>query len=97
MPLVDAAPIGAQQAARNLRQLGRLQADDRLELRSQCPVGQVFQQCRGRGRVQAGAGQDAAEVLDHIRAGPRALVLLRERDRLLRGAGSLESGWSRIR
>ena len=97
MPLVDAAPIGAQQAARNLRQLGRLQADDRLELRPQCPVGQVFQQRRGRGRVQAGAGQDPAQVLDHIRAGPRALVLLRQRDRLLRGAGSLEFGRNRIR
>ena len=97
MPLVDAAPIGAQQAARNLRQLGCLQADDRLELRSQCPVGQVFQQCRGRGRVQAGAGQDAAQVLDHIRAGKRAPLLLRQRDRLLRGASSLEFGWNRTR
>jgi hypothetical protein len=56
MPLVNAASIGAQQAKRNLHQLGRFQADDRLELRPQCPVGQVFQQCRGRGRVQTGAG-----------------------------------------
>ena len=33
VPLVDAAPVGAQQAARNLDWLGCLQADDRLELR----------------------------------------------------------------
>ena len=39
VPLVDAAPVRAQQAARNVRQLGRLQAEDRLELRSQRAVG----------------------------------------------------------
>jgi putative ATP-dependent endonuclease of OLD family len=33
VPPVDAAPVGAQQAARNLRQLRRLQAQDRFELR----------------------------------------------------------------
>ena len=32
VPLVDAAPVGAQQAGRDLRRLGRLQADDGLEL-----------------------------------------------------------------
>ena len=95
VPLVDAAPVGAQQAARNLHQLGCLQAGDRLELRSQRPVGQVLQQRGGRGRIPAGAGQDAAQVLDHIRAGPGALLLLGQRDRLLRRAGQLEFGRNR--
>ena len=90
VPLVDAAPVGAQQAARDFGRLGCLQAGDRLELRAQRPVGQVLQQGGGRGRVQAGAGQDPAQVLDHIRAGPGALFLLGQRDRLLRRAGQLE-------
>ena len=97
VPLVDAAPVRAQQAARHLGRLGCLQAGDRLELRAQRPVGQVLQQRGGRGRVHPGAGQDPAQVLDHIRAGPRALVLLRERDRFLRGAGQLELGGNRSR
>ena len=90
VPLVDAAPIRAQQASRHLRRLGCLQAGHRLEVRGQRPVGQVLQQRGGRGRIPAGARQDAAQVLDQIRAGPRALVLLRQRDRLLRRARQLE-------
>ena len=90
VPLVDAAPVGAQQAARDFGRLGCLQAGDRLELRAQRPVGQVFQQGGGRGRVQAGAGQHPAQVLDHIRAGPGALFLLGQRDCLLRRARLLE-------
>ena len=90
VPLVDAAPIRAQQAGRHLRRLGCLQAGHRLELRGQRPVGQVLQQRGGRGRIPAGARQDAAQVLDQVRAGPRALVLLRQRDRLLRRARQLE-------
>ena len=35
-------------------------------------------------------GQDAAQVLDHVRAGPRAFLLLGQRDRLLRRARQLE-------
>ena len=90
MPLVDAAPVRAQQAGRHFDGFGRFQAGHRLEVRGQRPVGQILQQRGGRGRVQAGAGQHAAQVLDQVRAGPRALVLLRERDRLLRGASQLE-------
>ena len=95
VPLVDAAAVGAQQAARDLGRLGGFQADDRLELRAQRAVGQVLEQRGGRGRVQAGAGQDPAQVLDHVRAGPGALFLLRQRDRLLRRAGQLELGEDR--
>ena len=95
VPLVDAAPVGAQQAARDFGRLGCFQAGDRLELRAQRPVGQVFQQGGGRGRVQAGAGQDPAQVLDHIRAGPGALFLLGQRDCFLRRAGLLEFGRNR--
>jgi hypothetical protein len=90
VPLVDAAAIGAQQAARHLGQLRRLQADDRLELRSERTIGQVLQERGGRGRVQAGTGQDPAQVLDHISTGPGAPFLLRQRDRLLRRARQLE-------
>ena len=90
VPLVDAAPIRAQQASRHLRRLGRFQAGHRLEVRGQRPVGQVLQQRGGRGRIPAGAGQDPAQVLDQVRARPRALVLLRQRDRLLRRARQLE-------
>ena len=97
VPLVDAAPVRAQQAGRHLRRLGRFQAGDRFELRGQRPVGQVLQQRGGRGRIPAGAGQDAAQVLDQVRAGPRALFLLRQRDRLLRRAGQLEFGGNRSR
>ena len=61
----------------------------------QRPVGQVLQQRGGRGRVHAGAGQDPAQVLDHVRAGPGALLLLRQRDRLLRRAGQLQLGGHR--
>ena len=39
VPLVDAAPVGAQQAARDFDRLWCFQTDDRLELRSQGPVG----------------------------------------------------------
>jgi hypothetical protein len=92
MPLVDAAPIGTQQAARHVGRLGRFQAGDRLELRTQRAVGEVFQEGSGRGGVQAGAGQDPAQVLDHIRAGPRAPFLLSQRYRLLRRACLLQLG-----
>jgi hypothetical protein len=60
VPLVDAAPVRAQQAARHLRQLGRFQASDRFELGPQRPVGKVFEQGGRRGRVPAGPGQDPA-------------------------------------
>ena len=90
VPLVDAAPVGAQQAARDFGRLGCFQAGDRLELRAQRAVGEVFQEGSGRGGVQAGAGQDPAQVLDDIRAGPGALFLLGQRDRLLRRARQLE-------
>ena len=95
VPLVDAAPVGAQQAARHLGRLGCLQAGDRLELAAQGAVGEAFEQRGGRGRVQAGPGQDPAQVLDHIGAGPGALFLLGQRDRLLRRAGQLELGEDR--
>jgi hypothetical protein len=95
VPLVDAAPIGAQQVARDLGQFGRLQADHRLELRPQRPVGEVLQQRGSCGRVHPGAGQDPAQVLDHIGAGPGALVLLRQRDCLLRRTPELELGQDR--
>ena len=76
VPLVDAAPVGAQQAGRDLGWRGCFQAGDWLELRSQRAVGEVFEQRGGRGRVHAGAGQHPAQVLDHIGARPRGLVLL---------------------
>ena len=60
VPLVDAAAIGAEQAARHFGQFGGLQAEDRLELAAQRAVGQVFEQRGGCGGVSAGAGQDAA-------------------------------------
>ena len=90
VPLVDAAPVRAQQAARDLGRLRRLQAGHRLELRPQRPVSDFLQQRGGRGRVHAGPGQHPAQVLDHIRAGPGALLLLRQRDRLLRRAAHLQ-------
>ena len=90
VPLVDAAPVRAQQTARHLGRLRRLQARHRLELRPQRPVREVFQQGGGRGWVHAGPGQDAAQVLDQVRAGPGALVLLGQRDRLLRRPAHLE-------
>jgi hypothetical protein len=93
--LIDTAPVGAQQAARNFGWLGCFQADHWLELRGQRPVGQVLQQRGGRSGVHSGAGQDPAQVLDDIRAGPGALVLLRERNRLLRRARQLELGEDR--
>ena len=95
VPLVDAAPVRAPHAGRHLGRLGCLQAGDRLELRGQRPVGQVLQQRGGRGRVHPGPGQDPAQVLDHVRAGPGAFVLLGQRDRLLRGAGQLQLGGHR--
>ena len=95
VPLIDAASISAQQTARDVGRLGCLQADHRLELRAQRPSGQVLQQGGGRGRVPAGPGQDPAQVLDHIRAGPGALFLLRQRDRLLRRARQLHLGQGR--
>ena len=55
----------------------------------------MLQQRGGRGGVHAGTGQDPAEILDHIGAGPGALFLLRERDRLLRRARQLELGEDR--
>jgi hypothetical protein len=95
MPLVDAAPVGAQQAARNFGWLGCFYADHWLELRGQRPVGQVLQQRGGRGGVHSGAGQDPAQVLDDVGAGPGAHFLLRQGDRLLCGAGQLELGEDR--
>ena len=83
VPLVDAAPVGAQQAGRNLHRLWRRQADDGLELRPQRPVGEILEQRGGCGRVHPGAGQHPAQVLDHIGAGPGALFLLGQRDGLL--------------
>ena len=77
------------------RDFGRLrcfQAGYWFELGPQGAVGQVFQLGGGRGGIQAGPGQDPAQVLDHIGAGPRALFLLRQSDRLLRGAGQLKLG-----
>ena len=58
VPLVDAAPVRAQQAARHLGRLRRFQAGHRLELRPQRPVSQVFEQGGGRRRVyrRTGAG-----------------------------------------
>jgi glycine/D-amino acid oxidase-like deaminating enzyme len=84
--LIDAAPVGAQQAARNLGWLGCFQADHWLELRGQRPAGQVLQQRGGRSGVHSGAGQDPAQVLDHIRPGPGTSILLRQGNRLLRRA-----------
>jgi hypothetical protein len=43
VPLINAAPIGTQQTGRHLDRLRRLQAGHRLELRSQRPVGEIFQ------------------------------------------------------
>jgi hypothetical protein len=47
VPLVDAAPVPTQQAARDFGRLGCFQAGDWLELRAQRPVGDVFQQGGG--------------------------------------------------
>ena len=88
VPLVDAAPVRAPQAGWHLRWLGRLQAGHRLELRGQRPVGQLLQQPGGRRRVHPGTGQHPAQVLDHIRAGPRGFVLLGQRDGRLRRPAS---------
>ncbi len=57
VPLVDAAPVGAQQAGWRLGRLGCLHAQDRLELAAQGAVGEAFEQRSGRGRVLSGAGQ----------------------------------------
>jgi hypothetical protein len=84
VPLVDATPVRTQQAARKVNRFGRAQARLQLELRRQRPVRNLFQQGGGLGRVHAGAGQHPAQELDHIRPGKGALVLLRQRDRLLR-------------
>ena len=88
--LVDAAAVGAAQAGRDLGGFGGFQAQDGLELGAQGAVGQVLEERGGFGGVAAGAGQDAAEVLDHVGAGPGGLFLLRERDGFLRRAGQLE-------
>ena len=95
VPLVDTAAIRAQQTGWHRGRLGCLQAQDRLELAAQGTAGEGFEQHGGCGRVPAGAGQHPAQVLDHIRAGPGALFLLRQRDRLLRRAGQLELGQDR--
>ena len=60
VPLVDAASVGAQQAARDLGWLGCFEARHWLELGAQRAVGEVFEQGGGCGRVPAGSGQDAA-------------------------------------
>jgi hypothetical protein len=90
VPLVDAAPVGAQQAARDFDGLGGFQAGHRLELRAQRAVGEVFEQRGGRGRVHAGAGQDPAQVLDQVGAGPGAFFLLGQRDCFLCRLAELE-------
>ena len=95
VPLVDAAPVRAQQAARHFGRLGRLQAGHRFELRGQRTVGQVLQQGGGRGRVHPRPRQDPAQVLDHIGARPRGLILLCQRYRLLRRASQLPVGQNR--
>jgi hypothetical protein len=51
VPPIDAAPVGAQQAARRLGRLRRLQAEHRLELPAQRAIGQALDQGPGRGRV----------------------------------------------
>ena len=84
VPLVDAAPVRAQQDTRHLGRFRCFQAGHRFELRMKRPVGQVLEQGGGRGRVPAGPGKDPAEVLDQVGAGPGALFLLGQRDRLLR-------------
>ncbi len=96
VPLVDAAPVRAQQAARDVGRFGCLQASHRFELRGQRPVGEVLQQRGGRSGVHAGAGQDPAQVLDDVGAGPGARFLLGQRDRFLRGARQLEFGEGRV-
>jgi hypothetical protein len=60
VPLVNTAPVRAQQAARHLGRLRRVQARHRLELRPQRPFSQVFEQGGGRRRVYPGPGQDSA-------------------------------------
>jgi hypothetical protein len=92
VPPVDATPVGAEQATRNLGRLEGFQAGHRLELRGQRPVRQVLDQRGGRGRIHPGPGQHPAQVLDHVRPGPRAFPLLGQRDRLLRRAGLLQPG-----
>ena len=83
-------PSARSRLARDLGGLGGFQAGDRLELRAQRAVGEVFEQRGGRGRVHAGAGQDPAQVLDQVGAGPGALVLLGQRDCFLRRLAELE-------
>ena len=52
-PLIDAASVDAQQAARHTHRLGRFQAQHRLELRAQRAVRKILQK-RGRcGRIPA--------------------------------------------
>ena len=60
VPLVDAASVGAQQAARDLDCFGCFQAGDWLELAAQGAVGEVLEQRGGRRRVPAGPRQDPA-------------------------------------
>ncbi len=90
VPLIDAAAVGAQQAARDFGRLGCFQASDRFELRAQRAVGEVFEKRRGCGRIHSGPRQDPAQVLDDVRPGPGALLLLRQREPLLGRARQLE-------
>jgi hypothetical protein len=90
VPLVNTAPVRAQQAARHLGRLRRFQARHRLELRPQRPFSQVFEQGGGRRRVYPGPGQDSAQVLDQVSTGPGALFLLGQRNRFLRRLAQLE-------
>ena len=76
VPLVDAAPVGAQQAARNLHRFRRLQADHWLELRTQRAVGQVLEHGRGRGRRHAVAV--ATQIHEYVGVS-RTVEVLRQR------------------
>ena len=83
-------PSARSKLAGTSRRLRCLQAGHRLELRPQRPVSDFLEQRGGRRWVHAGAGQHPAQVLDHIRAGPGALLLLGQRDRLLRRPAHLQ-------
>ena len=96
VPPVDAAPVSAQQAARHLGRLGSFQAQDRLELRRQRAVSQLFKQRPRLSRVPAVPRQYPAQVLEHVCPGPGALLLLRQRHCSLSGAPLLQLGRDRF-
>jgi hypothetical protein len=82
--LVDAAAVRAQERRGRLDRLGCLQAGHRLELARQRLVRELLQQPHGGGGVEAGAGQDVAEVPDQVGPGERGLLPLDSCQRLLR-------------